>query len=228
MRFTQAIGSFLLGAALTSFATAAAVDNRVVVRDDDSPFSDLDIDDDVWENLSNLCGGSADEKRGIYDRATKPSLHDEVIMGKMGSYGSIPLGLWTKHLVTCHGVVVTGTPKDGKDSRFLAHFTADKSGMDSLWKEFSDKVKDAELSDAKAWASFPDLSKDYPNGWTGDSDKEGAEKAEKKMTDLLKDLIGSDPTPKYHSMSKGQAEEDESGTMAVDGSNVVSVDGVPV
>ena len=67
---------------------------------------------------------------------------------------TIPINLYTKGLVTCIGVGITG---DGsKDTRFLLHVSASRSSIDAQWPDLENGVRSAGLKNMQTYISAPD------------------------------------------------------------------------
>jgi hypothetical protein len=91
--------------------------------------------------------------------ARVPGGFQEVDMSNnnIGAQISAGPGLWTSSLVTCIGVVVTGTaPQPTRNTRFLAHLSGNWWQMESQRTAFLAEIGQADLQDKQAWISYPD------------------------------------------------------------------------
>jgi len=226
MRFINTIATLCAGAAFAGVASAAAIDNKLVTRDD-TPFEDLDLDDDFWEAFQEACEDGVDTKRAISQmqpRASAPDSYDTISPGNYKSYLQFQNsgGAWTDFLVTCHGVIITGdTDNIIKSNKFLAHFYATDSMIDDMWGKLSKEVLDSELTNLRAYLSVPDKATA-----PGDLNQDDIQAVEDKMKELLKGLTGQDPTVRYHSMADATARTGDIGTMQLNNADsTVKIDG---
>jgi len=224
MRFTQTLTTLLLGATFTSLVAASPV-NKTLVRRDQNLDDDIEADDETWARYTAWCGSTV-SKRGLETRANKPSwIHNEVAMGNAAEMSGIPIGLWTQGLVTCLGVGAIGTKKEGGATyRALAHFTADKFSKESQWTRFKSMVENANLENVRTFLSVPDRENGVPDGWT-DADKELAEEIESELKDRMDSLADGDAVKVVRQMKPAQERQGEAGSMGIDPSNVVYIEG---
>ncbi|KAI1324117.1 hypothetical protein F5Y16DRAFT_402769 [Xylariaceae sp. FL0255] len=224
MRFFQFIAA---GAALASTVAAAAVDTKLVARDD-SPFTDLGLSDSFWGTADNYCRNGIPSKRDLSRLEARdqspPSGYNNVAPGTYrGDFGALNQnGDWTNFLVTCHGVVIIGENSNpiNKD-KYMAHFFATNAAMDDLWNTLSADVASQSLTNMQAWLSVPDSSS--PPSGLNSADMLTVEN---KMIDLLQTLTGQAPTVRHHNAGDASAKKDQIGTMQLDFSNkAVSIDG---
>ena len=226
MHFTKTLTTFLVSAALTNFASAYAVDSSLVARVG-IPFSKITANKATIDKSIQYCKKGR-SKRDLDSRAPwPPSVPGGFTAVTMGTHKGEkdPLGLWTYGLVTCIGVGVTGTPKDSKsDSRFLMHFMATHSSVDSQLKPFADAIKSAGLTNMEGWLSLPDSTNKTPSDWTKD-DKELADEMAEGITDALKYITGKDPKIVTRPMGPAVAHEAPHGFMQIDNKNNVDIEG---
>lgn len=137
------------------------------------------------------------------------------------SMGGIPINLYTKRLVTCIGIGITG---DGhKDTRFLLHVSASRSMVDAQWPNLEDGVKGADLKNMQTYIGAPD-------GCNADWDLEPEVKTQNDniveyVKSKLHALTNTDPRVFDRPMHLHPREPQ--GTMEIDAEKNVFVDGHP-
>ncbi|KAK3327019.1 hypothetical protein B0T19DRAFT_441045 [Cercophora scortea] len=214
-------------------ALALAVPAKLVARD--SPFSDLDLPADFWGNMDNYCRNGVPTKRRsrsvpghpLDRRASKPSGYQEVAPGTYTKdFEAVTVnGAWTDFLVTCFGVVIIGDSTNAVSySKFLAHFYATPSLLDSLWTDVKNEVTAQGLTNLRGWISLPDRSTA-----PADLDQNDMLTVENTMRDLVTQLTGQAPTVRYHNMADASARVGDVGTMQYNNADkTVLIDGTVV
>ncbi len=104
MQFTKTLAAFLIGgASLAGFVNAAPL---------------------TTSDTSDTSNAKRDAGSQLLARWNAPAGFSGVEMGHSGAQINFGMGLYTEGLVTCIGVVVTGTPSSPiKDARFMVHLS---------------------------------------------------------------------------------------------------------
>ena len=140
---------------------------------------------------------------------------------KYKSMSTIPINLYTKGLVTCIGVGITGN--GSKDTRFLLHVSASRSSIDAQWPDLENGVRSAGLKNMQTYISAPD-------GCNADWDLEPEVKTQNDniveyVKSKLHALTNTDPRVFDRPMHLHPREPQ--GTMEIDAEKNVFVDGHP-
>jgi hypothetical protein len=196
MQFTRTLAALLIGvASLASFANAAAIPTT-------------DISDAKRDAGSQLLA-----------RWTAPDGFTGVQMSNSAGAISAGNGLYTEGLVTCIGVVVTGTPPNAiRNTRFMVHLTGSWWLMESQWTAFQSLVEQAAVQNKRAWVSLPTTS-------GMDSEMQSlTQTAIDNVLDRVRSLVGGSPTQANHPYQMPQILP--AGTMRVTNQNEVFMGGV--
>ena len=140
---------------------------------------------------------------------------------KYKSMSTIPINLYTKGLVTCIGVGITGN--GSKDTRFLLHVSASRSSIDAQWPDLENGVRSAGLKNMQTYISAPD-------GCNADWDLELEVKTQndnmvKYVKSKLHALTNTEPNVFDRPMHLHPVEPQ--GTMEIDAEKNVFVEGNP-
>ena len=134
---------------------------------------------------------------------------------------TIPINLYTKGLVTCIGVGITGN--GSKDTRFLLHVSASRSSIDAQWPDLENGVRSAGLKNMQTYISAPD-------GGNADWDLELEVKTQndnmvKYVKSKLHALTNTEPNVFDRPMHLHP--DEPQGTMEIDAEKNVFVEGNP-
>jgi hypothetical protein len=226
MRFIKTLTAFLLSATLASSA-AAAIDSRAITVRRGVAYRPTEANIAASKDTR---ASQASEQGTTYPDLFRRAPSGLELFVAMGQQNAIkpPFGLYTSGLVSCMGVVVTGTPAHpDSNSFFLMHMCATSYSIDTDFATFATQVQAAQLSDIKGYLSLPDSNNQTPAGWTPEDktlSDEVAASLVQKMTDLLG---GHEPTIVTRPMQPAVDRVGEHGYMLVDPSGNVEIDGNP-
>jgi hypothetical protein len=194
MQFTKTLAALLIGvASLAGFSNAAAI-----------PTSDIS-------------DAKRDAGTQLLARWTAPAGFSGVQMSNSAGELSAGNGLYTEGLVTCIGVVVTGTPPNAiRNTRFMVHLTGSWFLMETQWTAFQDLIEQADIQNKRAWVSIPTTS------GMDSSMQSQTDEAISNVLDRINSLVGS-PTQANHPYEMPQTLPD--GTMWVTNQNEVFMGG---
>jgi hypothetical protein len=194
MQFTKTLAALLVGvASLAGFANAAAI-----------PTSDIS-------------DAKRDAGSRLLARWTAPAGFSGVQMSNSAGEFSAGNGLYTEGLVTCIGVVVTGTPPNAiRNTRFMAHLTGSWFMMETQWTAFQSLIEQADIQDKRAWVSIPTTS------GMDSSMQSQTDEAISNVLDRINTLAGN-PTQANHPFEMPQTLP--AGTMWVTNQNEVFMGG---
>jgi hypothetical protein len=194
MHFTKTLAGLLIGvASLAGFANAAAI-----------PTSDIS-------------DAKRDAGSQLLARWTAPAGFSGVQMSNSAGEISAGNGLFTEGLVTCIGVVVTGTSLDAiRNTRFMAHLTGSWFMMETQWTAFQDLIEQADIQNKRAWVSIPTTS------GMDSSMQSQTDEAISNVLDRINSLAGN-PTQANHPYEMPQTLP--AGTMWVTNQNEVFMGG---
>lgn len=225
MRVTNYIGVLLTGVTLVS--TAAV--NQAVLTLSNTPFKDLKLPAEFWAAMARYCdSGQSTMNSELRKRAVAPQGYTVISEGQHAySYQVLNLnGIWTDHLVTCHGLVIVGDgSKPITQSKLLAHFFATDFGLDDLWTKVRKDFNVQDSTNIRAWLSMPDL-----NSVTDPLLSKGNMLlVENTMKDEARKFTGVEPTVRYHDMNEADARKGDIGTMQLNNADkTVMIDGIQI
>lgn len=190
MRFTSTLTAILLGAASLVSVANASLANAAAIP--------LAKADDSVSLLDTRDGGTF------------------VPMGGNNAQPAGASGFYTTGLITCIGVVITGTPSAmWRNGIFMAHLTGNWVTMQNEWTKLYNLVEQAGIQDKKAYISYPDTT----TGPQSAEDKAETDNTVQQLTARVSALINGSPTYVKHSQDL------PGGTMSVTGAGVVTIDG---